>query len=165
MPLADLVRALELDAAAQVRALLAGARARADEIEAAAGNGREATLAREIAASNAEYRASADDKVAAVRQRMRTTVLVARAEMLDRVRAALLAQLPAHLPRVAAALARAAQTCVGEAKYVECRVPTGVVLELDNGTQIVATLEALVEREWPRLAAAIIELAAKEETS
>jgi vacuolar-type H+-ATPase subunit E/Vma4 len=160
VPLADLVRALEQDAAAQVRAVLDGAQARADEIAATAAHAREHTLAREAATCRQRCQAAADEKIAVAQQRARATLLAARAEMLERVRATLLAQLPVHTPRVAQALARAARSCAGDVTYVERSVPTGVVIELASGTQIIASLEALAEREWPRLAAAIVALAA-----
>jgi vacuolar-type H+-ATPase subunit E/Vma4 len=162
MPLADLVRALEQDAVAQARALLDAATARAGEIEAAAAHDRDDKITHDANACRAQCHAAADERIADAQQRVRATLLAARAEMLDRVRAALLAQLPAHTARVADNLARAARGCAGTAKYVERSVPTGVVIELESGTQLVATLEALVEREWPRLAAAIVAYAAEE---
>ncbi len=71
----------------------------------------------------------------------------------------------AHASRVMPVLERAARACAGERPGVTREVATGVVIELATGTQIVATLEALVEREWPRLSAAIVARVNQETTS
>lgn len=191
MAIADLLQALERDAAAQARALVDDARARAAEIEAAALRAREASSARELAAARDACQAAADEQVFGAGQRARATLLTARAEMLERVRAALRAQLPAVLAErgdVADALATAAFRCAGDrpgtvrcapaiAAHLRATAPatlriepaedvaTGVVIELDAGPTFVATLDALVDRDWPRLAGAIVALAGEEPLS
>lgn len=165
MPLADLVQALERDAAAQIRSLLDTASAHARALEAQAAHDREDRAMRAANACREECRASADERRAAAQQTARAEVLTERAAMLERVRTALLAQLPAYASRVKPALERAAKACAGDRPAVTREVPTGVVIELATGTQIVATLEALVEREWPRLSAAIVARINQENTS
>lgn len=165
MPLADLVQALERDAAAQIRSLLETASAHARALEDQAAHEREARASRAADTWRDECCASADERRAAAQQNARAEVLTERAAMLERVRAALLAQLPAYASRVKPALERAAQACAGARPGVRRETPTGVVIELATGTHLVATLEALVEREWPRLCAAIVARVDQETTS
>lgn len=178
MALAELVQALEHDAAGQIRALLAAAQAQADQLEADASRGRDDAVARASDAYRAQCRADADARIADAQRASRTAVLAARAAMLDRVRAALRAELPARLDLAGDALVREAIACAGARPGVlrcppvlvararelapstlrveTAEVGSGVVIELASGTQIVATLDALLGRECPRLAAAIV---------
>jgi phosphoribosylaminoimidazole carboxylase (NCAIR synthetase) len=156
MPLADLVQALERDAAAQIRVLLDGAASRVAQLEAEAARHRDDMSAQTAQAWRDECRAGADDQEATTRQAARAAVLTARAAMLERVRAALLAQLPAYASRVLPALERAALACAGDRRFERHDRACGFVLELDTGTHVVATLDALAEREWPSLAAAVV---------
>jgi hypothetical protein len=181
MALAELVQALEREATEQIRALLATASARATQLEDDAARRDRDESAHAAQAWSEECRASADERRAIAQQAARASMLTARAAMLDRVRAALLMQLPAYVERVGAALARAAIECAGarpgvlrcppglvaiasaiapaSLHVVSADVGCGVIIELADGTQMVATLEALAEREWPRLAAAVVALA------
>ncbi|HEY5948557.1 MAG TPA: hypothetical protein VIV40_23860 [Kofleriaceae bacterium] len=187
MALADLVQALERDATEQVRALLEAASAQATQLEAEASRRRAEESAHALQAWTDECRARSEERRATAQQAARANVLTARAAMIDRVRAALASQLPEYVTVVGAALARAAIACAAarpgvlscppalldvvrplapaslrvEAADVGC----GVVIELASGTQIIATLEALATREWPRLAAAIVALVNEEITS
>ena len=88
MALAELVQALEQDAADQIRALLAAAQAQADQLEADAARGHDDAVARASDAYRAQCRADADACIANAQRDSRTTVLAARAAMLHRVRAA-----------------------------------------------------------------------------
>ena len=165
MPLADLIQALERDAAEQIRVLSDVASARAAQLEAEAARRRDDTSANAMQAWRDECRARADEREATVRQAARAAVLASRAAMLDRVRASLLAQLPAYASRVMPALARAALACAGDRPHTRRDGACGVVIELDTGTQIAATLDALAAREWPSLAAAVVAQASEETMS
>ncbi len=165
MSVASLVQALERDAAEQIRALLEIAAANVAQLEARAARRRDDASAHACEAWRADCRAHADERIATARRTARSHVLTARAAMLDRVRAAVTALLPAYADRARPALRRAALAAAGGRNGVARDVPTGVVIELDTGTEIVATLEALLEREWPRLAAAILAQLETEVTS
>ncbi len=165
MALTDLVQALERDAAEQVRALLEAAASAAAHLEAQAARRRDEASTHALDAWRDECRAGADERAAKARRAARARVLTARAAMLDRVRAALLVQLPAVADRVRPALQRAALACAGARPGVSREVPTGIVIELPNGTEIVATLEALVERDWPQLATRTVAFVGEELTS
>jgi vacuolar-type H+-ATPase subunit E/Vma4 len=187
MALADLVRTLERDATEQVRALLEAAAVQTAQREADAARRRSEEATHALQAWAEECRARAEERRASAQQAARADVLAARAEMLDRVRTALLAQVPAHASRVGATFARAAIACAGPREGVlrcppalldtatalapaslrveAADVGCGVVIELASGTQLVATLEALADREWPRLAGAIVALGAAEDAS
>lgn len=159
MPLVDLIQALELEAAENIRALLDEARARAAASEASAARERAEQAERATRERCDACRTEADARLAAAHREARASVLAARAAMLDRVREAVRAQIPARAAEIAELLAAAAQACTGGAPGVRRDLPTGVVVELACGTQIVATLDALLDREWPALAAEIVALA------
>lgn len=165
MSLADLVQALERDAAQQIRVLLDTAAASAAQLEARAARQRDDTSTHALDTWRAACRAQADDREATARRAARARVLVARATMLERVHAALLAMLPDYASQTRQALRRAALACTTDPAASVQDVATGVVIELPTGTEIVATLEALVDREWPRLAAAIVARVGSEVTS
>jgi vacuolar-type H+-ATPase subunit E/Vma4 len=187
MALTELVQAIEREATEQVRALLATASAQAERVEADAARRHSDESAHAVHAWEEECRSRSDERRATAQRSARATMLTARAAMLDRVRAALQAELPAHAERVAAALARAAIDCAGmRAGVLRCPpglvtvasklvpaslhvlaadIGSGVIIELADGTQIVATLEALADREWPQLAAAIVAMMREETAS
>ncbi len=159
MPLADLMQALELEAAESVRAILDDARARAAALEADAARERTERSKRATRERCDACRTDADARLASAHRDARARVLAARAEMLDRVRDAVRAQLPARASEIGDVLVTAAQACAGTTPGVRRDLPTGVIVELASGTQLVATLDALLDREWPALATAILELA------
>lgn len=159
MPLADLMQALELEAAESVRAIVDDARARAAALEAAAARERAERSERATRERRDACRTDADARLASAHREARASVLAARAAMLDRVRDAVRAQLPARAGEVGGVLAAAALACAGTAPGVRRDLPTGVIVELASGTQLVATLDALLYREWPALATVILELA------
>ena len=179
MPLADLLRSLEQDAAGQVRAVLAHGEAAAEQVDTEATRSRDDQLARAAGEHRATCQCTADARIAQAQHAARTRVLEARAAMLARVLDDVRAALPASLPAAAPALARAAIAHAGAREgVVRCTpaivddvraaaaahlhveassaVRAGVVIDVAGGTQIVATLDALLEREWPRLAAALL---------
>lgn len=173
MALADLLHTLEQDAAGQVSAVLAHGEAAAAEVEAEARHSRDELLARAADEEQRVGQRAADARIAQAQHAARTRVLEARAAMLARVLDEVRAVLPAYVAAAGPALARAAVAHAGTREgVVRCaaavvdQVPAtlrievsdvpGVVIELRNGTQIVATLDALLEREWPRLAAALL---------
>jgi len=188
MALADLLQTLEQDATAELRSLLADAEARVVRLEADAARDRaERTAAAERACCD-ECQVEADARLATAQRAARTSLLKARAAMLERVLAAVRELLPGHTRRVAEPLARAAIACAGnQAGTVRCtpeivddirplvpttlriapsaEIATGVQIELATGTHIVATLDALLEREWPKLSATLLARLAKETTS
>lgn len=175
MALPELLEAIERDATAQIEAVRAAAELEVQQIEAD-GERDHARLQAEVArTAREEHQRAADAELAIARRRARVEILVARAAMLDRVRAALHAQLPEIAAPLGPVMVSAALSCVGSAHGVlRCPTPwmeharavapasltiepappgaTGVVIELATGTHVVATLETLLEREWPRLA-------------
>lgn len=175
MALAELLQAIERDAAAQIEAVLAAAEAEVRQIEAD-GQRDQARLRTDVARTvREEHQRDADAEIAIARRNARVEVLVARAAMLERVRTALQAQLPELARPLGTVMVTAALSCVGSARGVlrcptewldharavappslelEAAPPgaTGVMIELATGTHVVATLETLLEREWPRLA-------------
>jgi hypothetical protein len=175
--LSDLLDAVAREAELEIAAELAAAEADATVIRDAAARARAARLATHRRASETARRESLEARVAEARRRTRAHVLAARLAMLERLREAVLAELPGALVRAAApvatALADAACTAAaGGAGAARChpmllervrtRAPqlevaadesiTGIVIELASGTRIEATLTALLEREWSRLA-------------
>lgn len=178
MALPELLRALQDDTAAEVRAIAAGGAAEAARIESETARARSERVATAIAKFAAERRAADDADLAAVIRGARADVLVARAAMLERVRGAVLGELPGLLagdPELGRALVSAALACVGDQAgtlrcapslgdaaratappairvEVESSIATGVVIELATGTRIDATLTTLLERAWPALA-------------
>ena len=182
MALADLLRSLEHDAASQIAGVLAAARAEADALEAEASRSR-AQRRHEVSELHAHAcQGAADARVAAAQREARKQVLVARAAMLDRIRAALRDKLRALAQscELIDALARAALGTAGERAGVLYGPPallvhlrtlappnlrveakagiTGVAIVLATGTEIVATLDSLADREWPALAATALHL-------
>lgn len=178
MPLPDLVRALERDTEAEVRAILAAGEAQAAQLEADGARARADLLARDAAEAATQHQARAATQLADVARASRHEVLAARAAMLARLREAVDAALP-HLlaadPRLGASSLTAALACAdaGPATLrcaptllaaaraaapptitvvADPEVATGVVLELASGTRVDATLATLLAREWPRLA-------------
>ena len=188
MALADLLRSLEDDAASQIAGVLAAARADADALEAEASRSRDE---RRREASEQHARAcqgTADARVATAQREARNQVLVARAAMLDRIRAALRTRLRVlgQSCELIDALARAVIANAGDRPGVLYGPPsllvhlrtlapptlrveanedmtTGVSIVLATGTEIVATLDSLADREWPALAATALRLAKERE--
>lgn len=153
MPLPELLRAIERDAVSEAAAVVDAARTAAADLEAAAARERAELVARTSREHADVARRAADARIAAAEREARTRVLAARAAMLERVRAAITAQLPARADVMRDDLARAAASFGTGTRRDE---PTGVVLELASGTRVVVTLAAVVERDWPQLAAAIV---------
>jgi vacuolar-type H+-ATPase subunit E/Vma4 len=178
MALAELLHALEADAQAESGAILAAATAEAAQIDAETARLRGEQVSGALAAFAAERRAACDAELTAATRSARAEILAARAAMLDRVRAAVLGELPALLaadPALGPAVIAAALACVGDesgtlraapplAELARAAAPpsirietdpavtTGVVIELAAGTRIDATLAALLDRAWPQLA-------------
>lgn len=153
MALHELLRAIERDAASEASAVLDAARAAAAALEAEAARERTELVARTSRQHADVAQRAADARIAAAERAARTRVLAARAEMLERVRGAIAAQLPARADAMRDTLARAAVRFGEGTRRDE---PTGVTIELPSGTRVVATLAALVDRDWPQLAAAIV---------
>jgi len=151
--LGELLRALERDAADEARAVVDAARSAAAELEAVATRSRGDVIARAAREHGDAIRRAADATVAEAQRAARSRVLAARAAMLDRVRAEIAALLPARADALRARLARAAASYGEGIRHDE---PTGVVIELPSGARNVATLEALVDRDWAALAATIV---------
>lgn len=177
LALSELLRVLENDTAAEVRAIAEAAAGEAARIETAGSARRSERIASAMAAFAAERRAAGDSEIAAANRVARADILVARAAMLERVRAGVREQLLDVLagdPELGRALATAALACVGdepgtlrcapliadiarEAAPAAIRVEaepgvTGVVIDLATGTRIDATLTTLLDRVWPTLA-------------
>jgi vacuolar-type H+-ATPase subunit E/Vma4 len=163
MPLGDLIAALERDAGVEVSAALASAAADAARTETSAQHARADRIASELATARAEQQAVHDARLAGITHRARVEVLRARGAMLERLLPAVRAALPelARDPRVARALRDAAQACAGESPGQLQETPTGVVIELASGIRIDATLDAVLDREWPRLAPLALTIAAE----
>jgi vacuolar-type H+-ATPase subunit E/Vma4 len=176
--LEELMAALERDAGAQIREILAAGEAEAAHVDAEAARARADRIATTIAASADERRIAGDLEVAVAARRGRADVLGARACMLERIREAIAGELPklvADNPRLGASLVAAALSYVGaEPGVLRCppalaeparstapsgidvvidpAISTGAVVELATGTRVDATLVALLERAWPSLA-------------
>jgi vacuolar-type H+-ATPase subunit E/Vma4 len=184
----DLLAALERDADAEVQKIWADAEARAGEILAAATRARAARLDQETAAYRQERELASANQIADAGARARRELLTIRAEMLDRLRAAVRARLPELLDRgdLVDALTTSALATAGDAvDAIHCspaltgaiaaRVGELPVEPLDDGSSglrvilagdrghVDATLEALLDRAWPGLQiAALTRLAAEE---
>ena len=180
MPLAELVTAFERDTETEVLAILAAGIAEAARIDAAATRARSERIAGASGTFAAGRRIDADARIAEASRRARIAVLATRAAMLDRVRAAVRAQLPALVDtRLGTNLIAAAVACVGdEPGTLRCRpglvevarrlapasvqveadaeVATGAIIDVATGTRIEATLDAFLDREWPRLACEVL---------
>lgn len=180
MALAELLSALERDAAAEVEAIDSAAAAEVAALRAAAETRLEGERDLELAVLARELEASAGAEIAALTRRLRAETLAARAAMLERVRAAVSDRLGALLDGGGDALAAgliesAIAAAGGEAAAVRCcaslaprvrelglevRVDprvTGLVLDLAGGRgQIDASLEGYLERAWPALQVAAV---------
>lgn len=179
MALDELLRTLERDATAEADAIVAEARAFAAQLDESTARARQARDAADAAHATATAQAASDGARHDADHRARTQALTARAAMLARVRAAALAALPEALARHAEALGprlvEAARACAGDApgelrcapvlrehvgatalRVVEDPALTGVIIALDRGVRIDATLAAVLARAWPRLAAAAL---------
>jgi vacuolar-type H+-ATPase subunit E/Vma4 len=178
MALAELLRVLEDDTAAEVRAIAAAAAGEVARIEAESSVRRSERVASAMTACAAKHRAAGDAEIAAANHAARADILAARAAMLERIRAGVREQLPGVLagdPDLRRALVAAALACVGDESgtlrcspvlvdiareaspaairvEVEPGLTTGVVIELATGTRIDATLNTLLDRVWPTLA-------------
>lgn len=150
MPLADLLASLERDAADEIRAVTALADADVARIDAECARACGDQLAAAVRTATEEQRAAADTQLAEAERRWRKSVLEARAAMLARLRDAVRAELPALVDEALRARLAAAAAVHGEGTVRQ--VPTGVIVELPDGTRIDATLDALLDRLWPRLA-------------
>lgn len=156
MPLGDLLEALKRDADAEVRAVTAAADADVARIDAESVRACSDCLAQAVRAATEEERVVAEARLAEADRRHRREVLEARAAMLERIRAAVKDELPRLLDDALRAKLRAAVDAYGEGTPRE--TPTGYVIELADGTRIDATLDAVLDRVWPRLAAEAVVL-------
>jgi len=176
--LADLLRSLERDATAELRAIDEAGAAEAARLDAETARRRTERLATTVAELTATRAATDELALAAARGHARGRELTARAAMLARAREAVRAALPAALatePRLGEAVVAAALGATGdEAGVLRCApaivaaaraaappairvepdpaLATGAVIELASGTRIDATLDALLTRTWPALA-------------
>lgn len=183
MAIADLVAAIEAEARAQISAVLAAGEAEASAIEAEAERARRDHRASTLQVWQAEHQRAADAQLVAAERRARALVLAARAAMLERIRLEVHALLPSLVDHtLGRALVTAALSCASGPGVLRCAphlanlivapeelrvepdpaVATGVQIELASGARVVATLEALCEREWPRLAAFALTLVDEE---
>jgi len=178
MALSDLVTQFERETEAEIRAIRSAGDAAAAQIDGEAARVRAERIAVAGAAVTAELRAAADLEIGAVARRARGEILTARAAMLDRIRDAIRGELPGLVAsdvRLGASLVAAAIACTGgDGGELRCApalveaaraaapaalrvegdpaVATGAIIELSTGTRIDATLDALLDRAWPRLA-------------
>lgn len=160
MPLADLLGALERYATDEARAIAAAAEAEVARIDAASVHACGDCLAEAVRIATDEQRALAGTVLADVDRRRRRAVLEARAAMLERIRAAVRDELPALVDAALRAKLTAAASAYGDGTLRE--VPTGVIIERADGTRIDATLEAMLDRNWPRLAGEALALVDQE---
>jgi len=174
--LAELISAFERDTEAEVRAILAEGTADAAQIDEDSARARAAQIALAAAPAIADRRAADDSRIAEATHQARAEVLAARAAMLDRIRAAVRGELAELVDaRLGSALIGAAVACAADEPgvlrcplaladaaraaapvtlrvEVDAAIATGAIIELASGTQIAATLDAFLDREWPRLA-------------
>ncbi|MBK9034729.1 MAG: hypothetical protein IPL61_26270 [Myxococcales bacterium] len=181
MAIDELISALEREAAAEVAALAAAARADAARLRTDAAARRTARRTALLARCRAEHQAAADAALAATARQARRDVLTARAAALDRLEACIGASLPALLrgadgDRVLDALVAGLVAAAGDRARVRCAPalvegvrarlaahpaleveadPTvigGAIGERAGGRVVVdATLGSLLARMWPRL--------------
>jgi vacuolar-type H+-ATPase subunit E/Vma4 len=181
--IANLLAALEREADAERAAITAAAEAEAEQVRAGAARRHDLDRQTAIAAFRAERTRRADAEVAAAARRWRGDVLAARGAALDRLRAAMAAELPAQLaggdgPRLLDALLAAALAPLPDdaAATVSCPpalaaavrerlagrptlavtgdgdVGSGARIIVGGGALVIdATLEAQLDRHWPRL--------------
>lgn len=152
MALAALIETLERDTDAEVHATMDAARAEAERIERASANACDDRCAAATHAFTEELRAAADAQIAIVERIARRDVMITRAELLARVREAVCALLPSVLDDTLRAKLHEA---AGDGARA---VPTGYVAELPDGTLVEATLDAVLDRAWSRLAPEAIAL-------
>jgi len=176
--LADLLSTLERDAGAEVRAVRDAGLAAAAHIVDDATRVCAERRARARDEIDTVAHGTAERELAVAATGARATVLSARAAMLDRARDAVRARMPQALVKNAAMLGprflAAAVACAGDARgTLRCapileaamrRAPatlavvadptlaTGIRVDLEGGTTIEVTLDALLARDWPRLA-------------
>jgi len=156
MPLGELLQALERDADTEARAVMAAAEADVARIDAESARRCGEELARAVRAATEEQRLAADARLADAEHHRRREILEARATMLARIRTAVHEELPRLVDDVLRAKLAAAAGEFGEGTLRQ--TPTGVVVELADGTRIDATLDAVLERAWPRLATEAVAL-------
>jgi len=178
MALPELLHVFELEAADEVCAILAAGEADARTTDAEAARTRREKITSAAAATALEHRRQADAQIATALHRSRAAVLTARAAMLARLRQTVEVELARRLddsPQLAAALVASALACTGDKRgalrctpalepaaravtpprlhiEVDPAIATGVVIELETGTTVDATLAMLLDREWARLA-------------
>ena len=180
MSLDRLLETLERDARAEAERVLAAARAEAEAIQAAAETVVASRRAEALRARERALRADAAVQLALVRRRARGAVLDARHQLLERVRAAVRAQVAAaegDTESLGVRL-RAALACHGDRPVdIACTPPLAdavravvgdragttvtpdpaatdplVVRAADGAMEVDAALAALFERHWPELA-------------
>lgn len=154
MAIGDLLTALERDADAEVRATAVAADADAARIEAEAGRRCAERLAAAMRDITTRERAISDARLAEATRRHRRQILETRAAMLERLRAAVRERLPALVDDALRARFATAAAAFGEGTRRD--VPTGVIVERADGTQIEASLEAALAGAWPRLSADVL---------
>lgn len=160
MPLGDLLAALERDANAEMRATTAATDTEIARITVEAARERADRLALAVHEITAREEAAAQLRLAAAARDHRRATLVARAAMLARVQTSVRAALPALVDAALRARFVRAAAAYGDGA---CRdTPTGVVIDLADGTRIDATLDAALDRAWPRLASEAVVLADQE---
>lgn len=163
MPLADLLQTLEREAAARADARVAEAQADAARILAAHAAELEARRMAVLASREQALRADGERSIIAARRDAERTRLLARHELLtrvrDRARAALAMQAGSDCGhRAISALGLRARTYLGDpAGARTITQPTGVrLVDADGTVEVDATLESVLERLWPALAMDIV---------
>jgi len=154
MALADLLRALERDAEAEVRTVTEAAAADVARLEAEAARQGAARLAAALQELADREHLASSGRLADVERRHRRAVLEARREMLARVRAAACAKLPALVDDALRARLAAAAAAFGEGTRRD--TATGVIVELADGTLVEASLETVLDGAWPSLAGEVL---------
>ena len=164
MAIVDLLATLERVAGDETHALRAVADADAAGIDAESARVREQRLAAAIRETTDGQRAIAEGRCADAQRAHRRATLDARAAMLARIREAVRAELPALVDEAVRARLRAALSRHVDDTAVVHETPTGFVAELAGGTRVDATLDAILEHAWPRLATHAIALVDAEES-
>lgn len=156
MALGDLLAALSRDADAEVRSTTAAAEQDAAQIEADTARRCNTALSDAMRDITERERAKYAARIAEQEHHHRRAILEARFSMLERLRAAVRERLPALVDHELRERFASAAILFGDG--IRHDVPTGVVIELADGTRIEASLEATLEREWPRLAGEALSL-------
>jgi vacuolar-type H+-ATPase subunit E/Vma4 len=154
--LSDLLLALQHDADLEVRALETAATHDATRIEAEAARTCATRLAQALRELAEHERTAHGGQLVEVERRHQRTVLEARSAMLARLHAAVKSQLPGLVDDAVRARLAAAASAFGEGTRRD--VPTGVIVELADGTVVEASLAAVFERSWHRLAGEALRL-------